>query len=96
MRSISTARWQLERENELKLEKQLRRVRGCEDAAGAAECVFRVRRSAPATLPARAGGSRRRRGATARGRMVSARRAAGAFGMTDNVVPSSSVRVESS
>jgi len=34
--------WQVEREDELRLERQLRRVRGSEYAGGAAERVFRV------------------------------------------------------
>ena len=39
---LDRARWQAEREDELRLERQLRRVRGSEYAASAAERVFRV------------------------------------------------------
>ena len=39
---IDRPRWQAEREDELRLERQLRRVRGSDYSAGAAERVFRV------------------------------------------------------
>jgi uncharacterized membrane protein YkvA (DUF1232 family) len=39
---IDRARWQAERDAELRLEQQLRRVRGATYATGAAERVFRV------------------------------------------------------
>ncbi len=39
---LDRGRWQVEREDELRLERQLRRVRGAEYSASAAERVFRV------------------------------------------------------
>ncbi|MGA9342005.1 MAG: YkvA family protein [Rhodanobacteraceae bacterium] len=39
---LDRPRWQVEREDELRLERQLRRVRGSDYAASAAERVFRV------------------------------------------------------
>lgn len=39
---LDRPRWQVEREDELRLEHQLRRVRGSDYSAGAAERVFRV------------------------------------------------------
>jgi uncharacterized membrane protein YkvA (DUF1232 family) len=39
---LDRSRWQLERDNELRLERQLRRVRGSDFSAGAAQRVFRV------------------------------------------------------